>query len=369
MIILKNNEEFQVPKELESYFQNKFSLECIMTIPSGENFCIEFWKNYLEVNDLNPFQILKKFYPQLNFPIQKDINKTEDYINAVLKGKDCYGTLQDELQLNNAKEITINVHESIAGGIPVVSVPDNKDFATIVQCFLHKNNPIEIPESMGAFLASGMNNWARIHVLKKHWTEANPLGNWNEEFSKNILPNPDLYKDKIIVLSTKPYSNVSANRLGLRDDEWKTYSYLIRLEHECTHLYTLKTYGYASNNLHDELIADYIGIAKAAGRYHKEWMLLFMGLEDYPKYRKGARLENYLENIQLSDEKFHKLIYIIKNAIETIAWFDNELGTIRSDKDQKARIEVLCETDLTNIASEEGGHILMIKYNEKVSYN
>lgn len=365
MIAMKNNEEFQVSKELESYFQNKFSAASITTIPSAENFCIKFWKDYLQTNSLNSFQTLKSFYPQLHFPIQADINKTDAYINAVLKGKESYKEFQHGLKLNDVEGLTISVHESIAGGIPVVSVPDSKDFTTIVQSFLHKSNPIEVPESMGAFLASGMNNWARIHALKKQWTETNPFGNWNEEFSKNILPDPDLYKDKIIVLSNKPYSNVSAGYLGLPDDEWKAYSYLIRLEHECTHLYTLQTYGFASNNLHDELIADYIGIAKAAGKYNKQWMLSFMGLEDYPNYRKGARLQNYLESLLLSEENFRILTGIIKNAIETIAWFDCELGPIQSDKDQKMRIEALCETDLINIASRKGGYILMTKYNEK----
>lgn len=366
---VKNNGEFKIPLELESYLKNKFSSEGIITIPFEENFYIDFWKKGMETQNLHPFQLLKDFYPQLYFPIQPEINKTEDYMSAVLKGKDTYENLQEYLQLNEADGIGIRIYESIIGEIPVISVDNSRDFTTIVQSFLHKNNPVEVPQSMGAFLASGINNWARIHALKKQWTVTHPFGNWNEEFSKNILPHPDLYKDKIIVLSTKPYSNVPADQLGLSCDEWKAYSYAIRLEHECTHLYTLKTYGSASNNLHDELIADYIGIAKASGKYHKEWMLLFMGLENYPEYRQGARLQNYLDNMQLSEENFQQLISIIKNAIDSIAWFDNELGSIQSDKDQIKRIETLCETDLIDIASERGGYILLTKYNEKVLNN
>lgn len=352
--------------ELETYFQNKFSSEDIVLISSEENSCVKFWENYLETVNFSAFQILKNFYPQLCFPIQTDINKTEDYINAVLKGKDSYRNPEQKLELNDAAGLKIKIHNTIAGTIPVVSINDNDDFTTIVQSFLHKNNPAPIPQSMGAFLANGINNWARIHNLKEKWTVNNPLGNWNNEFSENILPNPETYKDKIIVLSTKPYSNVPADQLGLFQEKWKAYSYTIRLEHECTHLYTLKRYGAASNNLHDELIADYIGICKAFGRYNKEWMLAFMGLEDYPQYRKGARLENYLKNIQIHEGDFQKLTDIIKSAIETIACFDDELGPIKSDKDQIARIESLCETDLIDIASQEGGYMLVTKYNEKV---
>ena len=356
--------ELKYNQELESYFQNKFSLEGINTISSEENSSIKFWEDYLQTVSFSGFQILKDFYPQLHFPVQTEINKTEDYINAVLKGKDSYNNLQKNLQLNDAEGITIKIYDSVAGTIPVVSIKHSEDFSTLVQCLLHKNNPVSIPQSMGAFLANGINNWARIHDLKEKWTRNNPLGNWNTEFSKNILPHPEAYKDRIIVLSTKPYSNVPANKLNLSDAKWRAYSYTIRLEHECTHLYTLKKYGSASNNLHDELIADYIGISKALGKYNKEWMLAFMGLEDYPHYRKGARLENYL-NIQISEENFQDLTCIIKNAIETIARFDDELGAIQSDKDQMARIEALCETDLIDIASGRGGYMLMTKYNEK----
>ncbi|WP_300687763.1 hypothetical protein [Chryseobacterium sp.] len=352
--------------ELETYFQNKFSSEDISTISSEENSCVKFWENYLETGNFSAFQILKNFYPQLCFPIQTDIHKTGDYINAVLKGKDSYRTLEEKLELNDAAGLKIKIHNSIAGTIPVVSINDNDDFSTLVQSFLHKNNPAPIPQSMGAFLASGINNWARIHNVKEKWIVNNPLGNWNSEFSENILPNPEMYKDKIIVLSTKPYSNVPADQLGLLQEKWTACSYTIRLEHECTHLYTLKRYGSASNNLHDELIADYIGICKAFGRYNKEWMLAFMGLENYPHYREGARLENYLKNIQIHEDDFQKLTDTIKNAIETIARFDDGLGPIKSDKDQIARIESLCETDLIDIASQEGGYMLVTKYNEKV---
>lgn len=369
-MVERNNKLIQIPNELEKYFQNKFVFDAIKTEPSDEeNSFIAFWKYYLQLEEFNTLQILKDFYPQLYFPIQIDINKTEDYINAVLKGKDSYRSILEQLKLNDSEGVKIKIHKSIAGEIPVLSLYDDKDFVTIVQCFLHKNNPIMIPQSMGAFLANGINNWERIHSLKKQWIKNNPFGNWNDEFTKNILPNQDAYKDKIIVLSTKPYSNISFDKLELSEEVWKNLSFSIRLEHECVHLYTLKRYGVAANNLHDELIADYIGISKALGSYNKEWMLLFMGLEEFPKYRKGARLQNYLEDTQLSEENFQKLIGIIKNAIESIADFDIQLGKITSNIDLICRIEALCETGLLNIASECGAYLLTSKYNEKLNRN
>lgn len=352
--------------ELNLYFQNKFcSKETKRPSSFSDEPLLNSWENYrLKSLQVGAFQVLKNCYPQFNFPIETGIDKTQAYVDAVLKGKTESIHPDSELKLNHSAGITIQIHESIAGKIPVLTISDDQDFIRIIQCILYKNNPTFVPLSMGATLVNGINNWDRLLTLKSNWEEKNPIGNWSEEFSKNILPNPSLFKDKIIILSTKSYSNVSASSLNLSEDVWKTYSYSIRLEHECTHLYTLKKYGSATNNLHDELIADYIGISKTTGSYNKEWMLACMGLEEFPRYRKGARLENYLGDKNLSFDNFEKLIVVIKNAIDNIARFDSQLGKIDSDKDQMCRIDALCETNVLEIASENGANFLLQKYNE-----
>ena len=356
-------------KELELYFQNKFSSPKAQpqSLFIDEPY-ISSWEGYATDSvGGNAFSILKMCYPQLNFPIEEGINKTEDYVDTVLKGKNATVKRKSTLNLIDPEGIEINIFESIAGKVPVIKVPNNQDFKQIIQSLLYKNNPISIPNSMGAILINGINNWDRLHSLKQDWLANNPLENWNEEFVKNVLPNSGLFKDRIIILSTKPYSNVSASSLAISESEWKLYSYSIRLEHECTHLFTLKKYGSASNNLHDELIADYVGITKTIGYYNMDWMLAFMGLENYPIYRKGARLENYLGSSDLSFENFEKLTSIIKNAIKNIAGFDDELGKINSANDQIARIDALCKVSVLKIASENGKHLLLNKYKEAIS--
>ena len=95
-------------------------------------------------------------------------------------------------------------------------------------------------------------------------------------------------------------------------------------------------------------------------------MLAFMGLEDYPAYRKGARLENYLGDANLTAEQFGQLITVIKSAIESIACFDTALGTIHSAHDQVCRMDALCTTDLLDIASANGSTLLLQKYEELI---
>lgn len=355
-------------EELKTYLSNKFWSKKHTISPLADEIDLEYWGGISKriTEDKTIFNELKKCYPQLNFPIEIDIEKTEFYKDIVLRGKTENINLPFSLKLNDSKNIAFKIHKSIAGKIPIVTVPNKEDFTTIIQSLLYKNNPKHVPLSMGAVLINGINNWERLAILKNDWLTTNTFGNWAKEFSCNVLPNKSLYKDKLIILSTKPYSNVAAKQLGLTENLWLSYSISIREEHECTHLYTLKKYGVASNNLHDELIADYIGIIKTIGHYNKSWMLIFMGLEEYPKYRQGARLENYLLDNKLSQEDFKQLIKIIKIAIENISIFDETHEKLQSEIDQMCRIDALCETSLEELSSTNGAALLIHNYYKRL---
>ena len=353
-------------EELKSYLSNKFKSN--KTIPLENETDIKFWEDIAEKSTADNllFNELKKCYPQLNFPIESGIEQKEEYKDLVLRGKTQKIKLPFELKLNDYKNISLRISDSIAGKIPIITIPDNEDFIAILQSLLYKNNPKNIPQSMGAVLINGLNNWQKISILKSDWLSKNKAGNWSKEFNINILPNYSLYKDKLIIISTKPYSNVSAKQLDLDEHLWLSYSISIRGEHECTHLYTLKKFELASNNLHDELIADYIGIIKTIGKYNKSWMLLFMGLENYPNYRKGARLENYVSDNQLSSEDFNQLVKIIKSAVENISIFDESQGKLQSNRDQMCRIDALCQTSLEELASPNGASLLIDNYKKRL---
>jgi hypothetical protein len=136
---------------------------------------------------------------------------------------------------------------------------------------------------MGACLVAGYNNWDRIAKLRAA----------SQEDFASLLQHKALYQDTFLVLSGGPYSAVSAASLGLADPEWEQLSVAIRLEHECAHYVTRRFFGVLSRRLDEELLADFAGLAAAAGRYPAAWALRFLGLEDFPRYRPGGRLENY----------------------------------------------------------------------------
>jgi len=355
----------QAINELLVYAENKFIPKKDNITSQLEDTYINTWENYYQESiKTGVFETLKKYIVQLQFPIQKGISKTETYINTTLRGKENLNKLA--LKLNQPKSIKLQIYKNtLVGKVPLLIVPNNKDFNTIICALSNKNEPQKLPKSMGALCINGINNWDRIHRLKANWLKQNPTGNWSIYFKEQILPKPHLFKDKLIVLSTKEYSGIKNESIGVSKNTWKSSSLIIRREHECAHLFTLKYYGAMANNIHDEIIADYTGITKVLSQFNKDWLLHFIGLENYPTYRKGGRLENYQGKKKLSKEAFKGLKWIVKNAIESISQFDDILGEIKSTTDKLNRIKSISEVDLITMASPMGTHKLIKKYTSK----
>ena len=145
------------------------------------------------------------------------------------------------VDLFDPEQVMLGIFDSFAGEIPVICAADTRDFEALVTNIVFKGvRPANIGQT-GASFVSGSST-------------------------------------RFIILSKKPYSNVPAAELDLDDADWAERSMLLRLSHECTHFYTKLVYGRAENNLHDELIADFIGMWDAFGFYRAEWFLRFMGV-------------------------------------------------------------------------------------------
>jgi hypothetical protein len=74
---------------------------------------------------------------------------------------------------------------------------------------------------------------------------------------------------------------------------WAEARTAIRRDHECAHYFTRRLFGSMRNHAQDELMADWAGLVAATGRFRAEWFLRFLGLEEYPLYRSGGRLDLY----------------------------------------------------------------------------
>lgn len=340
----------EIIEELSRYTENKFALHV-----GGYNFFeekkedsqIQTWNKYMaESKGIGVYETLRKYLAPFQFPIQKGISQDPLYKAVTLKGQ--MGNPSSGIPLNEPNSLELFLHEGVAGKIPVLVVPDAQDFQRIIQALGYKNEPVALPDSMGASMINGLNNWDRIQRLKEEWTNSTPLGNWQTYFRQHILPHKALYQDRLIVLSKKPYSGVSARVLGLEEEEWQSLSLQIRLAHECAHYFTLKHLGGMYINLHDELLADYMGITRALGYFNSHWFSHFMGLEG-EGYREGGRMENYLGKPPLSSGAFMVLQEIVRLASKNLELFSKEVVEGNTPQGRKAQLLTLATCSLPQL--------------------
>jgi len=356
-----NNEA--VIAELTAYTKNKFCPDnCIKQYPDlADEPLVATWTQYIaEAKQLGIYETLKKYLVQFQFPIKENISQTEEYKNATLRGKNPQNLKSATgLILQAPKQLKLSLYTSIAGKIPVLIVENRSDFKAIIHALSCRNEPKPIPDSMGAAMIQGLNNWDRLRTLRKKWQNPSFQNSLNKT---SLLSNKAYYQDRIIVLSKIPYSNVSAEMMELAPDDWLNKSLKIRLEHECAHYFTLRHFGKMANNMHDELLADYMGICAVSPYYKSDWFLKFIGLEAYPIFRSSGRLKNYLGKPPLSTTAFKVLQKIIKKAADNLEVFDQQINDRGEDANRKFRLLTLCHLNLVDIAADEGIELLSEAY-------
>jgi len=317
--------------ELLAYTQNPFSstnLAELQTLPLASEPHLAAWERYYsQAQEVGVFTALRSALVQLQFPIQEEISQTDNYRAATRKGYLTDGMAEATgLKLEKPEDVQLIIHQTLAGKIPVIIAGGRTDFISLVQALTKRNEPEAIPDSMGATIVAGFNNWERIRHYRQEW-EAKPSTcptdtDWQAEFQRLKLQK-HLYQDCFIVLTRGNYSAISAEEIGIDKEEWLRLSLIIRLEHECCHYFTRRVFGTMRNNMLDELIADYQGIVAANnGRYRADWFLRFIGLEAFPEYREGGRLQNYRGQPPLSDGAFKILQVLVKDAAENLENFN-----------------------------------------------
>jgi hypothetical protein len=285
--------------EILAYTSNPFDLSRldVAALPLADEPHLEAWDEYSrEARSDGVFRALTGRLVQFRFPIEAGISQTDAYRAATRRGvapdPDAPG-----LVLEHPELLELTLHPTLAGRIPVLTTGSRTDFVSLVRACSARNEPEPVPNSMGACIVNGLNNWDRVgryrRALEADRGALFDEASWGEAF-RALVPQKGLYQDRFIILSRSPYSAVAAADVGMDDDEWRARSVVIRRDHECTHYFTLRAFGVMRNNLLDEFIADFAGIVAAFGRYDARLALRFLGLESFPAYRPGGRFENYL---------------------------------------------------------------------------
>lgn len=347
-------------EELLTYNQNLFNLDALgpeTRFPLPDEPFVAFWEEVeAESRSRGAFAVLRERLPQLAFPIREGISQTEPYLAATRRGVPVEEIPEATgLELERPEAVEVVLYESPAGRIPLLIVRRRPEFAALLRALTRKNEPAPVPDSQGAIMVAGYNNWSRIRELRRRWEALEPsereTDSWGEEF-RRLQPQKDLYQDRFILLSNGPYSAVPAAGVGLAEDAWRELSLVIRRDHECAHYLTRRLFGSMRNNVLDELIADYAGLTAALGRYRADWFLTFVGLEDFPAYREGGRLDLYRGDPPLSEGAFRILHRLIHDAASNLERFDaaREEGN-RSPQETALTLAALASFRLEDLAA------------------
>lgn len=334
-------------EELLEYNTNVFDRGALGTVLGDEPF-VATWKRYMRESGLRgTYVCLQDRLLQLQFPLEKGISADPAYIAATRRGRP--PSARSGLELNDPKGVRIEMQATAAGQIPLIITPDRSDFVALTCALSRKNEPCDIPASMGACLVAGFNNWDRVQQYRAEWERQQPHQIWADEF-RRFAAQKHLYQDSFVIMSEGLYSGVTPEDLGLTEDVWRASSQTIRREHECTHYYTRRVLGSMQNNILDELIADYIGIVVAAGQFRSDWFLRFMGLELYPEYRSGGRFENYVGN--LSRPAIETLALLVVHSTENLERHFRHSYDIPFSTSEKARVVgILASLTIEEMAS------------------
>ncbi|NVO58358.1 hypothetical protein HW561_21460 [Rhodobacteraceae bacterium B1Z28] len=261
---------------------------------SDESF-VETWDKYVSSPDI--WLTLSTALPQLRFEISDMQGQNPAYLAATKRGDlSLAPNPADGLQLEAPEALSVTLHQTPAGRIPVLEPATRSDFEALLRAFLYRCEPVAVPRSMGAAMVSGFNNWDRIARLKAGWlASGNSEFDWTAHFKAEIVPNKSLYQDRFIILSRGTYSNVTADDLPGGQEKVLELSRVIRLEHECAHYFTRRVCGQMRNDLYDELMADYAGLVAATGQFDAELFLMMIGLTPDRALQPQARARIYLD--------------------------------------------------------------------------
>lgn len=290
--------------QLLAYTTKPYGVTACPGFPLADEPHVHVWATYADdASARGAFGALADHFAQLRFPIRAGMSQEPAYADATRRGRpDGAGEFAPGLVLAQPDRLDLRVADTIAGRVPVLVATDRRDFVALVQAFTERNEPADVPPSMGACIVNGLNNWDRVAAYRAQWEQDHPddaLTGWGEEF-KRFAVRKELYQDRFIILSRGPYSAIAASDIGMNEEEWLSKSLVIRREHECTHYFTYRVFRSMRNNVFDELIADFVGLVRAFGVYRGDLGRRFLGVEAFPAIRQGSRLDVYRSG--LSDE-------------------------------------------------------------------
>lgn len=311
------------------------------------------WARYAEESRTQGLgQVLGRVFRQLGFPVELGMSQSPEYRSALRGSK-----LDSFANRHEFGEGHIELRETAAGLLPLLWLDRRADFVHLVRCLLHKNEPVPVPESMGAALIVGYRNWERIDRRKQAFSNGEisaPESRWGEYLQRIARNQPEQISDRFVLLSSGTYSALGAESVKLEPSGWERASLQIRAEHECGHYLTRRWLGFMSELPLDELALDSAAVARTQGSGNPDWVKRFLGVEVPRGARIGARLWNYRGNPPISDAAFEIEGLLVRRAIEHWEAARQELEKFGHSDPSAALVLASTLSTLEEVAGPEG---------------
>ncbi|MBQ6575891.1 MAG: hypothetical protein IJL90_07290 [Lachnospiraceae bacterium] len=187
----------------------------------------------IELHGRAVIEKLADTYRQLYIMPQPD-GKSK-YLDIVEKGHE--PETRDLSHFITIDDDSLMYEDTPAGTVTVITLGRREDFITFLRIMANRCEEVDIPDTQGASIIDGVINRRKI---EQHMEGFSGPG-YNEEF-RRFTSDRRNFKDALIVLSVGPYSAISAEKVGILEDEWMTLSHKIRKYHECTHFICRRLY-------------------------------------------------------------------------------------------------------------------------------
>jgi hypothetical protein len=228
--------------------------------------------------------------PQAQIAIEAGISASPHYAAAVFRGEPVSSKL-GRASYEDPSALTLHIHPHAAGSLPVLETSSRVDFVHLYRSFSARCEPVDVPDGVHAVFVSGVPNPSRMRQMKGAWKDES---SWPTEMDRLLAEDRSWFYDRMIFMQRGAYGGVSASHVSptMTEQEWVERSSVLRLEHECTHYATSRLLGSFRLNIHDELIADFMGFTKSLGTFSAGLFLEAMGIEG-DSILEGARFHHY----------------------------------------------------------------------------
>ena len=309
---------------LEHPYRGSAEVEAKLARARAEEPHVAVWREYAaRAGEVGVFAALAAVFPQLRFPIRDGISQEPAYGAATRRGRlEEADDFAPGLVLERPDALALTFSDGVAGLLPLLIAGTRADFESLVRAFTERNEPRDVPASMGACFVKGLNNWDRVARYRREWEAANGTAGddeaWREELGR-FAAQKARYQDRFVILSRGPYSGVAAADVGVPEAEWLERSIVVRAEHESTHDLTWRLFGSIRSHATDEIVADFVGLVRAFGTYPDGIARRLLGVDNLPRFRAGGRLANYRGSPPLDDADFEEVCRLAAAATVQLA--------------------------------------------------